>query len=330
MSSSATRALAVAVVPMETRRDVITELAVSAEQLGYRAFSVAEGWGHDSTVLLADIARRTSTIQIGTSVLNVWGRSAATMAMSAITLADLSGGRYVLGLGAGSPVLAEGLHDVAFRDPVHRLETVTRQVRRLLDGHRLDQSITTGNRALRLAVTPPAPIPVSVAALGPQAIRVAGRFADAWAPFFLPRSKLVQSLETPARDVAGRLQIWPGIACAVARDTAQARALAAWWITFYLTTMGPLYPRTLRRLGFGAEVDAVIEANPPGTTTPCLPEAARRLVEELSLCGTPEPAREQLECWYTAGADLPTLALPPGADPEDLHFVLDAMAPNHA
>jgi alkanesulfonate monooxygenase SsuD/methylene tetrahydromethanopterin reductase-like flavin-dependent oxidoreductase (luciferase family) len=334
MDSLPTRALAVGVVPLETRRDVITALAVSAEQLGYSAFSVAEGWGHDSTVLLADIARRTSTIQIGTSVLNVWGRSAATVAMSAITLADLSGGRYVLGLGAGSPALAEGLHDVPFRDPVHRLETQTRQVRRLLEGHRLEPTLTTGNRPLRLAVTPLAPIPIAVAALGPQTIRVAGRLADAWSPFFLPLSDLAPTVDSldplsaghPAREVAGRLQIWPGIACAVADDTAHARSLAAWWITVYLTTMGPLYPRTLRRLGFGVEVDAVIDANPPGST-PRIPAAAQRLIDEVTLCGTPDHARRQLDHWYTGGADLPTLVLPPGADPQDLNFVLEAMAP---
>jgi alkanesulfonate monooxygenase SsuD/methylene tetrahydromethanopterin reductase-like flavin-dependent oxidoreductase (luciferase family) len=337
MSSSTTRALAVAVVPLETRRDVITVLAVRAEQLGYSAFSVAEGWGHDSTILLADIAGRTSTIRIGTNVLNVWGRSAATMAMSAITLADLAGDRYFLGLGAGSPALAEGLHDVAFRDPVHRLETVTRQVRRLLDGHRLDQTIATENRPLRLAVTPGAPLPVALAALGPQAIRVASRLADAWTPFFLPRSSLAHHVESldplsagqARREVAGRLQIWPGIPCAVANDPAQSRSLAAWWITFYLTTMGPLYPRTLRRLGLGAEVDAVIEANSPAATYR-LPEAAGRLVDELILCGTPDQARRQLDGWYTAGADMPTLVLPPGADPQQLSFVLEAMAPNQA
>ena len=341
MSGLPTRALAVAVVPMETRRDVITALAVSAEQLGYGAFFVAEGWGHDATVVLADIAGRTSTIRIGTSVLNVWGRSAATVAMSAITVSDLSGGRFVLGLGAGSPDLAEGLHDIPFRDPVHRLETHTRQVRRFLDGDRLQPTITTEKRPLRLAVTPAAPIPIAVAALGPQAIRVAGRLADAWAPFFLPLSTLAPTIESldlrsaqypaqyPAREVAGPLQIWPGIACAVADDPAAAHSLAAWWITSYLTTMGPLYPGTLRRLGLGVDVDAMIEANPPGTT-PRIPAAARRLIDELTLCGTPDRARRQLDHWYAAGADLPTLVLPPGADPHDLHYVQEAMAPPRA
>ncbi len=317
MSDSPRQALAVALAPMETRRGVITELAVRAEQLGYSAFFVAEGWGHDSTVLLADIARCTSTIRIGTGVLNLWGRSAATMAMSALTLADISGGRYVLGLGAGSPALAEGLHDVAFLDPVRRLETVTRQARRFLDGHRLDQTISTGTRPLRLAVTPPGPIPIALAALGPQTIRLAYQLADAWTPFFLPRSDLARlapglhrsSAGPTDREVAGRLQIWPGIPCAVAPDSIRARTLAAWWITFYLTNMGPLYPRTLRRLGFGAEVDAVIEAKPAGHHSPPprsggaadrrshplrharrSPPTARRLVRGRGRCGQPRPS----------------------------------------
>ena len=78
-----TRPLAVGVTPMETRREVIREVAVHAERCGYSAFFVAEGWGHDASVLLAEIALRTTRIQIGTGVLNVWGRSAATIAMLA-------------------------------------------------------------------------------------------------------------------------------------------------------------------------------------------------------------------------------------------------------
>ena len=129
---STDRPLAVGLPPMETRRDVVLHVAARAEELGYAAFYLAEGWGHDASVLLAEIAVRTSRIRIGTGVVNVWGRSAASIAMLATSLGEVSGGRFVLGLGAGSPQLAEGLHDVAFRRPVERLAETTRQVRRLL------------------------------------------------------------------------------------------------------------------------------------------------------------------------------------------------------
>jgi alkanesulfonate monooxygenase SsuD/methylene tetrahydromethanopterin reductase-like flavin-dependent oxidoreductase (luciferase family) len=123
------RPLAVGITPLETRREVIVHVAVRAEELGYDLVAVAEAWGHDVSVLLSEIALRTSRIRIGTGVVNVWGRSAATIAMMATSLDELSGGRFVLGLGAGTAQLAEGLHDVAFDKPVERLGRVTRQVR---------------------------------------------------------------------------------------------------------------------------------------------------------------------------------------------------------
>src|SRR5207344_1867943 len=118
----------------------------------------------------------------GTGVLNVWGRSAASIAMLATSLAELSGGRFELGLGAGSPQLAEGLHDLAFHAPVERLGAVTRQVRRLLDGERIVSSVPGGSRPLRLGVPPSSDIPIQMAALGPHAVRLCGELADGWFP----------------------------------------------------------------------------------------------------------------------------------------------------
>src|SRR6478672_3492487 len=144
----ATRRLAVGLTPMETRREVVLHLADRAEELGYDAFFLAEGWGHDAGVLLAEVATRTNRITLCTGILNVWGRTPATIAMLATSLAELSGDRFVLGIGAGSPPLAEGLHDVAFTAPVERLGAVMRQVRRLLTGQRLEPTVERNNRPL--------------------------------------------------------------------------------------------------------------------------------------------------------------------------------------
>src|SRR4051794_1076437 len=179
--------LAIGLTPLETRRDVILHIADRAESLGYDAFFLAEGWGHDASVLLAEVAVRSSRIRIGTGVLNVWGRSPAQIAMLAASLHEISGGRFILGLGAGSPALAEGLHDVPFRAPVRRLAAVTRQVRALLNGDRVTPA--GGARGLRLALGP-SPVPIMLAALGPAAIRLAGEVADSWGPFLFPLSAL--------------------------------------------------------------------------------------------------------------------------------------------
>ena len=195
----ATRRLTVGLTPMETRREVVLHVAERTEDLGYDGFFLAEGWGHDAGALLAEVATRTSRITLGTGILNVWGRTPASIAMLATSLQEISGGRFVLGLGAGSPPLAEGFHDVPFNAPVQRLGAVARQVRRLLDGERLEQSEERANRPLKLAVRPTASVPITLAALGPRATRLAGEVADGWAPFLLPLSGLGSRRGGPSR-----------------------------------------------------------------------------------------------------------------------------------
>jgi alkanesulfonate monooxygenase SsuD/methylene tetrahydromethanopterin reductase-like flavin-dependent oxidoreductase (luciferase family) len=326
---SATRGLGVGLTPMETRRDVVIHLAERAEQLGYDTFTVAEGWGWDAGVVLAEIAGRTEHLRLGTSVVNIWGRSAATLAMMAASLDAASDGRFTLGLGAGSPALAEGLHDVPFDDPITHLAAATQQVRSLLAGERL--RATTGQRGMRLGVPPRPGVEIHLAALGPRSVRLAGELADGWDPFFLPVSAFAQvrdDLRTAARD-AGRADLptaCPGIPTAVSDDAATAREAASWWVGFYLTAMGPLYPRTLRRLGFGDAVEEVVAANPTGRTT-VVPESAEALLDELTLTGDPEHARATLERWYAAGAERPAIVLPPGRDVDELDAVLEALRP---
>jgi alkanesulfonate monooxygenase SsuD/methylene tetrahydromethanopterin reductase-like flavin-dependent oxidoreductase (luciferase family) len=275
---------------------------------------VAEGWGYDAGVLLAEIATRTSRIELGTGVLNVWGRTPASIAMLASGLHAASGGRFTLGLGAGSPQLAEGLHDVPFRAPVRRLGEVARQVRALLDGERLTPS--AGGRGLRLAA--PAPVPLHLAALGPAAVRLAGEVADAWVPFLQPLSGLKGRIclleEAAARVGRPRPRVTPGL------PTARSPEVAAWWLAFYLTSMGPLYATSLREQGLGEAVDAVLAANGRGVP-PTVPPAAQVLVDELLVTGPGE-----LERWYAAGVDAPGLVLPPGRPLDELEQTLRTFA----
>lgn len=322
--------LGVGLTPLETRRDVVLHVARRAEQLGYDAFSLAEGWGHDAAVLLAEVASQTSRISIGTGVLNVWGRSPATMAMMAASLSEASGGRFSLGLGVGSPPLAEGFHDVAFEEPVARLAEVTRQVRRLLAGERIAQSRDTEIGPLKLAVRPTSEIPINLAALGPRSTRAAGELADGWVPFLLPVSGVTTSvaLLEGSATAAGRQRpvVSPSLPAAVSADPAESLEIASWWVAFYLVSMGPLYRETLRRFGHGAAVDEIIAANPTSRTFE-VPLGARGLLDELTVWGDPDAARAALDRWYSVGAEVPTLVLPPGRDLPTLDFMLESMRP---
>ncbi len=247
---TALRPLAVGLTPLETRRDVVLQVAARAEELGYSALFVAEGWGHDVSVLLAEIAMRTSRIRIGTGVLNVWGRSAASIAMLATSLAELSGGRFVLGLGAGSPQLAEGLHDVAFRHRSSGSGPSPGRCAGCWTASAWCRPSRVGAGRCGSACVRPREISIVLAALGPQAVRLCGEVGDGWYPFLLPLSGLQDGVrlldEGAARGRPGgsgrpRPQICPGVPTAVSPDPVQARAVASWWVAFYLTSMGPLY-----------------------------------------------------------------------------------------
>jgi hypothetical protein len=88
--------------------------------------------------------------------------------------------------------------------------------------------------------------------------------------------------------------------------------------------MGPLYRQTLLRLGHAHAVEEVLAANPTRRTFD-VPESARTLLDELTLWGGTEQAREALDRWYAAGAQMPTVVLPPGRPIEELDHMLDAM-----
>ena len=319
----------VSLMPLENRRESITRLATEAERRGYAGFFLPETWAHDVTVLLAEAAVRTERIGLGTGILSVWGRSAGTLAMAAATLHDVSRGRFTLGLGASTAQLVEGLHDVPFRSPVERMRRTIVQVRALLAGERLPLG-TAGGRPLRLNVPAVPSLPIHLAGLAPETIRLAGEVADGWLPFLFPRSRLAEGVallregaarSSPARPLPA---IVPSVPTVVAADAAEARKGAAWFVAFYLTSMGPLYPRTISRLGFAKEVEAVIAANTTRGSAVVPPEA-EALLEELTIYGTPDRARAHLARWQEAGTAMTVLLLPPNQTAAQIDFALEAL-----
>src|SRR3954469_9679409 len=175
-------ATGVAFTPFETRVETMLGLALRAEALDLDRVQVAEAWSHDATIVLAELAGQTSRIGLGTGVLSVWSRTPASIALAAAGLQRVSGGRFSLGLGAGSPPLTEGLHGVRWQRPTARVRDTLIGVRALLAGERAAQP-APGARPLRLGVLPDVPVPIALAALADESIRLAGELADEGPPF---------------------------------------------------------------------------------------------------------------------------------------------------
>jgi alkanesulfonate monooxygenase SsuD/methylene tetrahydromethanopterin reductase-like flavin-dependent oxidoreductase (luciferase family) len=330
-TASASGVTGIGFTPFETRAELIVSVARTADRLGFARVSVAEAMGHASPVLLAEIAAQTQQVELATTVVPIWSRSPAVLAMTAAGLQRLSGGRFVLGLGAGTPPLIEGLHGIPWEAPFDKLRTTLTAVRSLLDGARMP-AVPGDARPLRLAVAPELAVPMGLASMSPPGIRLAGELADRWLPFLWPRPRLAEGrrlLDEGAarRDRGSAPTISASVPLAVGPDRTAAERLAARWLTVYCTKMGPIYPRMLReRFGYATEVEALLRAN-EGREDPVLPDAARRLAEDVLALSTYDDLPDVARSWHATGADQVDLVLPFGVEAAEIEAIVAAAAP---
>ncbi|MEM7016420.1 MAG: LLM class flavin-dependent oxidoreductase [Pseudomonadota bacterium] len=158
-----------------------------AERLGIDIAFSAEAWWSDSATPLAYLADKTERIKLATGIMQVTARTPAMAAMTALTLHDLTGGRFILGLGASGPQVVEGLHGVAYTTPLTRLRETVEICRMVFTGEkvRYDGKVfqlplpNSEGKAIRIAHAP-TDIPIYLATLGPNALRYTGAAANGW------------------------------------------------------------------------------------------------------------------------------------------------------
>src|SRR5580704_5727424 len=161
------------------------EFAVEAERLGLDVCWVAEAWGADAPSPLGYLAARTERMLLGSGVIQIGTRSPVTIAQTAMTLAHLSGGRFLLGLGVSGPQVMEGLHGVPFGHPLGRMRETVEIVRRVFTGEKVTYAgrhyglPLPGSKPMRVGL-PPVSVPVYLATLSPKMLELTGEIADGW------------------------------------------------------------------------------------------------------------------------------------------------------
>lgn len=267
----------------------LSRLARDAEARGYAGLFVPEITGRESFATLAGLAAATSTMRLGTGVVPMGSREALATAMGAATVQELSGGRLVLGIGAGP----------ARPGALDRLRAYVLAVRRLLEG-----GDPGGGDRLSLRPEPP---PIWIATLGPRAMRLAGEVADGallnWCPpervAFAVR-RIHEGAEAAGRD-PGRITVAVYVRASLGVDEDVAlrglRAMAGKYASF-----GP-YRRQFEVVGLGEEAASAAAATEAGRPED-VPEG---LVRSVCLVGDPSAARARLEAFRAAGAHLPVV-----------------------
>lgn len=303
--------------------------ARAAEELGYDSVWSSEFHGTDPLPLLGLIAGKTSTIALGTAVLQITGRTAVTVASGAAALDRISGGRFRLGLGTSGPQVVEGWHGQAYDRPLARTRDYLAVVRMALAGEPISYHGETlslpwpGGEAVEKAALPvlqPLQVPLYLAGLGPRAIALAGEIADGWLPIHCPPSYIAQgrSWLSAAADRAGRsldqFDVALMVLVYIEDDLELAREMVRPTLAQYIGGMGTsstnFYNRLAVRLGFGVEAAQVQKAFVAGQVHEAIMNLPDRLVDAMTIVGPEELVRERLAAYRDAGTDILIAGMP--------------------
>ncbi len=315
-------------------RDSLAKIQV-AEDLGYELVVSPEAWNISALPFLAVLATNTSRIHIGTSIVNSFSRTPATLAQEFGALDVLSGGRMVLGLGSSAEYVVEHFHGVPFKKPLRRIREYVEIFNTLIGGQPLNYEgeIFKLSRGFRLDYDRPRDhIPVYLAATTARSIFQTGEIADGLFPIHWPigrmgelRAQLAEGARAAGRDPADidvAVQTYHFILDGI-DDEAQWRA-ARRPLWHYINRMGDFYWQMLQRNGFEAEVAASRAAWANRDAEGALMAVSEAMVREIEVIGPIESANEQLHERARLGADLQLLHMPLG-DPNEVGRVLQAL-----
>ena len=316
----------------------VVALVVEAERLGLDVCWVAEAWGSDAPSALGYLAARTDRMLLGSGILQVGTRSPVMVAQTAITLSNVSNGRFLLGLGASGPQVIEGLHGVSFSRPLARIAETVEIVRQVFAGGKISYSgkefqiPRRGGEAvpMRLSIRPEHAIPIYLAALSPAMLRLTGQIADGWlGTSFVPEgagdayfSHLDDGLAAAGRTRAD-IDICQGAEVAFAANEDELRSMVAGRkkeLAFSLGGMGSsstnFYNQAYSRQGWADVAAEVRERWQRGDREGAAGLVTDEMVLATTLIGTEELVRARLAVWREAGVN--TVRLYPAGDTPDV------------
>ena len=299
----------------------IAESIAEAERLGFDSVWTAEAYGSDCLTPLAWWGASTTTLRLGTAIVQLSARTPAATAMAAISLDHLSGGRFILGLGASGPQVVEGWYGVPYPKPLARTREYVAIVRQILarekplefagEHYHLPYPGGTGlGKALKSTVHPlRADLPIWLAAEGPRNVALAAEIADGWLPmFFAPkedaqyRGYLAEGFARPgARRSAGDFEVATMVPVVIQDDVDAAADRIRPMVALYMGGMGAkganFHFDVFARMGHEDVATKVQELYLAGDKAAAIAAVPTAVVEEVALVGPVEKLRDDLEAW---------------------------------
>ncbi len=302
------------------------DLIRHAESLGYDSVWTAEAYGNDAITAATWVLAQTEKIKVGTAIMQMPARTPAMAAMTAMSLDQLSGGRFIAGLGASGPQVVEGWHGVPYGKPVTRTREDIQILRAIMarkgpvevDGNMYQlpnkgEGTTGLGKPLKSILEASPDIPIYTASITPAGLRCAGEVADGVFPVWMDPTKyevIGEHLETGfAKAGNGKgldnFNIAPFVSVAMNDDLDMAFDSLRPWLALYIGGMGAkgknFYHDFATRLGYGEAADKIQDLYLDGKQAEACAEVPRQLIDEVALVGSKDRIRERLGAWKEAG-----------------------------
>jgi probable F420-dependent oxidoreductase len=298
-------------VPLAEHR----ELVQRAEAVGYTDLWTGETAGPDGFTPLTLSAAWTEKARLGTGIVGVFQRGPALLAQEAAALADASGGRFVLGIGSSSDRIVEGWNGIPFEKPLTKVRETLDFLRVALGGERTSSGF-------KLETKPAHRVPIVLAALRGKMLELAVERADGAFTNFLPLAGLPQVTAQLGGAPEG-FELLCRFFC-IPGEREQVEPLARFMFSSYITV--PVYADFYRWLGYGEQIEPMVQAWEAGDRQAAAAAAPWEAIEDMFIFGTPEQMKERLAAFVAGGITLPIIT--PIVTPDKLAETIDALAPN--
>ncbi|MGY2084023.1 LLM class F420-dependent oxidoreductase [Blastococcus sp. SYSU DS0539] len=299
------------------------ELVAVAEELGFDSVWTAEAYGSDALTPLAWLGSRTSGLRLGTAVAQMSARTPAATAMAAMTLDHLSGGRFVLGIGASGPQVVEGWYGQPYPRPLARTREYVEILRRVMrrevvrfEGEHYPVPFPGGTglgKPLRSTIHPVRPdIPILLAAEGPKNVALAAEIADGWIPLFYSphddghyRESLAEGFARPgARRTPEEFEVSCMVSVEIDDDVEAAADRVRPLLALYIGGMGArganFHYEVLARMGFEEECARIQDLYLGGEKEQAVRAVPLAMVEKVALVGPREKIAEEFAAWESS------------------------------
>ena len=299
--------------------DDLSTYVIEAERMGVHSVWSAEAWGFDGATPLAYLAAKTSTIKLGTGILQLGARTPANLAVTAMSLYSMSAGRFMLGLGTSGPQVIEGFHGVVFDHPIQRTRETIEIVKTVWSGERVAYQgqeyrlpVREGQgKSIRAEGAPMPGIPIYIASLGPRNLRLTGELADGWkGTSFMPEHAGIffDFIEEGAKRAGrslGDLDLQAGGSIYFTEDVDEAVEALKPSLAFSLGAMGSrqfnFYNAVYSRAGYAEVAKEVQRLWIDGSRDEARKLVPAEMVLKSNLIGTDEMVKERLRAYRDVG-----------------------------